>query len=69
MDILYNEAIDPNRLFHSEEEVEEFINIDPTLEHLYCFLKFCEEKECYEFCAIIYKRIKEEELKQRILCY
>ena len=71
--IQYNRAIDPSKLFSSIQEVEDFMDIDHSIEDLKCFLRVCEEKECYEICAVIFKRLKEEirekELSDKISCF
>ena len=72
-EVQYNRAINPNKLFYTIKEVEEFMDIEHTLEDLRCFLRYCEENECYEFCAVILKRLKKEirdkELSDKISCF
>ena len=72
-EVQYNRAIDPNKLFSTIKEVEDFMDIEHTPEDLRCFLKYCEENECYEFCAVIFERLKKEiktkELNDKIDCF
>ena len=56
----YDLLINPLNLFNNLEEVSEFVEIESTLEDLYCFLKVCEENECYEYCEKILEKINKK---------
>ena len=53
------ELFSPQNLLESEEEFNDFLEVESTVQDLECFLRVCEEEELYERCSKINKKILE----------
>jgi hypothetical protein len=56
----YNDLISPKKLFESDKELDDFLEIDASIDDLESFLKICEKDEMYEYCSKIQKKIKKK---------
>ena len=59
-----NELLDPEELFDSVLEVQDFLEIEATEKDLESFLKVCEDKELYTYCRMIDNKINNKKLKK-----